>query len=166
MPRKQLMQLILTSVLVGVVVLIQQWAQNRNRTAQAPPTTTRQTGPASPAPGVQKAANGGDVVPGGRAGIGFRSRGALDEHFQKHGAEFGRITREQYLQRAQALRDAPAGGAVLEAKRADGVITRFSTATGEFLAFNPDYTIRTFFKPNDGRAYFRRQASRPADDEP
>ena len=65
-----------------------------------------------------------------------------------------------YLAAAQMLRDAPQGGDVLELRRRDGVITRFDRATGAFLAVNRDGTIRTFFKPNDGEAYFRRQASR------
>jgi len=44
--------------------------------------------------------------------------------------------------------------------RADGVITRFDRKTGAFLAFNPDLIIRTYFKPNDGERYFRRQSKR------
>ena len=35
-------------------------------------------------------------------------------------------------------------------------------SSGTFLAFNPDLTIRTFFKPNDGESYFHRQSKRPA----
>lgn len=65
-----------------------------------------------------------------------------------------------YLRAAQTLRDQAAGGAVLELRRNDGVITRFDKASGAFLAVNRDGTIRTFFRPNDGEAYFRRQASR------
>ena len=49
----------------------------------------------------------------------------------------------------------------LEAVRRDGVATRFDRDTGAFIAFNTDGTIRTFFKPNDGERYFRRQAERP-----
>ena len=94
-------------------------------------------------------------------GRGFRSVARLEEHYQKHGAEFGRVTIDDYLVMAQSLRDAPVGGAVLEAVRSsDGVISRFDRTTGAFLAADPDGTIRTFFKPNDGEAYFRRQANR------
>ena len=57
--------------------------------------------------------------------------------------------------RAQSLRDRPAGGEVLEAVRRDGVITRFDRRRGDFLAFDRDRTIRTFFRPNDGEAYLR-----------
>ena len=96
----------------------------------------------------------------GRSGVGFHSRAQLYEHFRKHGAEFGRISRQEYLRKAQALRDAPIGGSVEELRRPDGTVSRFDRSTGAFLAFNRDGTIRTFFKPNDGEAYFRRQAAR------
>lgn len=91
-------------------------------------------------------------------GPGFRSRAQLNEHYQKHGGEFGNISKAEYLTLAQALRDAPAGGPILEAVRADGVISRFDRRHGYFGAFNPDRTIRTFFIPTDGERYFRRQA--------
>jgi len=94
-------------------------------------------------------------------GPGFRSRRLFEEHFAKHGREFGNISPPEYLHLAQELRDAPAGGPILEIMKADGVITRFDRRTGAFGAYNRDRTIRTFFKPNDGERYFRRQAERP-----
>jgi pyocin large subunit-like protein len=97
---------------------------------------------------------------GVRAEIGFATRQKFLDHFEKHGAEFGSISREEYLRQAQILRDSPAGGDILEVMRAEGVITRFDRKTGAFLAFNPDLTIRTYFKPNDGERYFRRQSKR------
>ena len=93
-------------------------------------------------------------------GPGFTNRQHLVEHFEKHGAEFPGLDMAGYLRAAQVLRDAPAGATVLELRRRDGVVTRFDTESGAFLAFNRDRTIRTFFRPNDGEAYFRRQASR------
>lgn len=120
-------------------------AQPAPRSAGVEPGTTR-TGPAP------------DPVRQPR--IGFRTQAALDDHFEKHGQEFGSITKAEYLRRAQVLRDAAVAGAVLELRRADGVVSRFDRKTGAFLAFNPDLTIRTFFRPNDGEAYFRRQAER------
>lgn len=95
-----------------------------------------------------------------RPSVGFRSRAQFNEHFQKHGSEFGRVTQQEYLQAAQTLRDARVGGAIEEVRRADGTVSRFDRGSGAFIAFNADGTIRTFFKPNDGEAYFRRQASR------
>lgn len=96
-----------------------------------------------------------------RTDIGFTSRQKFIDHFNKHGAEFGSISKEEYLRQAQELRDRTAGGEILEVKRADEVITRFDRKTGAFLAFNSDLTIRTYFKPNDGENYFQRQSRRP-----
>ena len=92
--------------------------------------------------------------------VGFVNERRLEEHYDKHGAEFGRITKQDYLHQAQLLRDAQVGGPVLETVRRDGVTTRFDRQTGAFVAFNADGTIRTFFKPNDGERYYRRQAER------
>ena len=93
-------------------------------------------------------------------GPGWRSKRLFEEHYAKHGSEFGHVTADQYLHLAQDLRDAPAGGPILEVAKPDGVITRFDKRSGAFIAFNPDRTIRTFFKPNDGERYFHRQARR------
>jgi pyocin large subunit-like protein len=90
-------------------------------------------------------------------GPGFRSRSQLEEHFAKHGSEFGNITSQQYLELAQQLRDAPKGGDILEAVRTDGVVSKFDKRHGYFGAYNPDRTIRTFFIPNNGERYFWRQ---------
>ena len=123
----------------------------RHSDSPAPTQTPRQ----QPSAGKDQA--GADGV---RAEIGFATRGKFLDHFEKHGAEFGSISREEYLRQAQILRDSPAGGDILEAVRDDGVITRFDRKTGAFLAFNSDLTIRTYFKPNDGERYFRRQSKR------
>ena len=95
-----------------------------------------------------------------RPDIGFATPQKLHDHYQKHGREFGKISKKEYLRLAQELRDQAAGGEVLERIRKDGVITRFDRKSGAFLACNADGTIRTFFKPNDGEKYFRRQARR------
>lgn len=122
--------------------------------ASAPTPTVRVPSAASPSASAPR-------VRSGQSSVGFRTRDRLDEHFAKHGAEFGRIGKEQYLAMAQLLRDAEPGGDVLEIVRADdGVVSRFDKRTGAFLAYDRDGIIRTFFKPNDGEVYFRRQARR------
>ncbi len=90
-----------------------------------------------------------------RSNIGFRSSKLFTEHFTKHGAEFGNVTKQQYLRLAQTLRDEPVGGNVEEIRRPDGTTSRYDRASGSFIAFNANGTIRTFFKPNNGEAYFR-----------
>jgi pyocin large subunit-like protein len=95
------------------------------------------------------------------AEVGFESHDRLLEHYEKHGAEFGVASPDGYLLLAQALRDRDVGGPVLEARRSDGVTTRFDRGSGAFIAFESDGTIRTFFRPNDGENYFWRQLGRP-----
>ena len=121
-----------------------------------PPATAVAAVAAAPAPTVGS-------VPATRVDAGFRSRQRLADHYAKHGSEFGRISREEYLHLAQTLRDAPVGGDVLEIRRGDGTVSRFDRKSGAFIAFDADGTIRTFFRPNDGEAYFQRQARRRGD---
>ena len=92
--------------------------------------------------------------------VGFADQHRLDEHYEKHGAEFGNISKQDYLHQAQLLRDAKVGESILQTVRRDGVVTRFDRQTGAFIAYNPNGVIRTFFKPNDGERYWRRQAER------
>jgi len=120
--------------------------------------------PQAPPAEVQKgkAALEGSAAPSHvkRPDIGFASRQKLVDHYKKHGREFGAPTMEQYLRKAQELRDRPAGGAILESIRPEGVVTRCDRETGDFLAFNRDGVIRTYFRPTDGEAYYRRQLGR------
>jgi pyocin large subunit-like protein len=97
------------------------------------------------------------------SGPGFRSRSQLEEHYTKHGAEFGAISKAEYLRLAQELRDEAVGGPILEARRPNGEFSRFDRRHGYFGAYNPDGTIRTFFIPNNGERYFERQARRRYD---
>lgn len=141
---------------VALLIAVIQYVKSNH--SKPPPPDGARASATAPAP-----APAPDIRPD--AGPGFRSRQVLEEHFRKHGGEFGqRLTIDEYLRRAQALRDAPAGGTIAQLKRRDGVVCRFDRATGDFIAFNRDRTIRTFFRPNDGEAYFRRQAQREHDE--
>lgn len=114
----------------------------------------------NPAAGTPAAERQRDEAARPRSNQGFVSRERWLDHYEKHGAEFGSISADEYLRRAQALRDAPVGGDILEAVRADGVITRYDRKSGAFIAVNRSGTIRTFFRPNDGERYFHRQKER------
>jgi pyocin large subunit-like protein len=137
-----------TLVLVGLIALAGVLLASRATHRASPPTSVP---PASAPVASARAAH---------PEIGFRSEAQLEEHFRKHGREFEAGDARAYLALAQALRDRPVDGAVVEAVRHDRVITRYDRASGAFIAFNRDLTIRTFFKPNDGEAYFRRQLER------
>jgi len=134
-------------------------APERDSTASAGDSTAS-AGDSTASAGDSTASAGDSTAPASSTvdtRVGFTSQRALEEHYAKHGHEFGAITQVQYLRRAQELRDARSGGDVREAVRSDGVITRFDTRSGAFIAFHQDKSIRTFFQPNDGLRYFERQ---------
>jgi len=120
--------------------------------------------PQAPPPQVQKvkADVEGPEAPSHikRPDIGFATRQKLVDHYKKHGREFGAVSMEQYLGKAQELRDRTAGGAILESIRSDGVVTRFDRESGDFIAFNRNGVIRTYFRPADGEKYYKRQLGR------
>ncbi|MEQ1932576.1 MAG: hypothetical protein ABL962_01665 [Fimbriimonadaceae bacterium] len=111
--------------------------------------------------GTPVANPGVDTVHELETDYGFASEEHLREHYSKHVAEFGSISQDEYLRRALSLRDASVGGTILQIIRADGVRSRFDQSSGDFIAFGQDLTILTFFRPNDGERYFKRQATRP-----
>ncbi len=135
----------LLTVALAAIAIVVYWTQlgerNAHVAAREPPAASDTALPARPH-------------------VGFVNERRLEEHYEKHGSEFGRISKQEYLHQAQLLRDAQVGGPVLQTVRADGVTTKFDRQTGAFVAFNPNGTIRTFFKPNDGERYYRRQADR------
>lgn len=131
-----------------------------NPPASAPPTVDTAVSAASPAPAPDAEATTTDEEQPRHPQIGFRSPELLDEHFRKHGREFHVKSSAAYLRLAQLLRDRPKGGDVLELVRNDAVTCKFDRETGAFIAYDSDGTIRTFFRPNDGEAYFERQKHR------
>jgi pyocin large subunit-like protein len=142
---------LLTAALAAAAILVY-WLSVSDRGGRE---VVRETAPAPTAGAVAR-----EAPPGWGTSVGFADQRRLDEHYEKHGAEFGRITKHDYLRQAQLLRDARVGGPILETVRKDGVVTRFDRDTGAFIAFNPNGVIRTFFKPNDGERYYRRQSER------
>lgn len=86
----------------------------------------------------------------------FRTEELYESHFLKHGAEFGDITKQEYLDKANALIDDTSDD-VLTKREEDGDYLFFNTETGEFLVLSEDGYIRTFFIPDDGIDYWNRQ---------
>jgi pyocin large subunit-like protein len=162
-PRRSLTIAILTAIVAAAVTLISRGpARTTEGSSAAPPSARVNSAPRTSAPDARVADAGGSAATANarNGSPGFASRQRLVEHFEKHGREFPGLTIQTYLAAAQRLRDRPVDATVLEVRRADGVITRFDRTSGAFLAVNRDRTIRTYFRPNDGEAYFRRQASR------
>ena len=87
----------------------------------------------------------------------FRSKKLFDQHFQKHGSEFGDITQEEYLRLANDLLNSDSDTVLHKTEKEDGDDVFFDTVTGYFLVLSTDGYIRTFFVPDKGIDYFNRQ---------
>ena len=90
----------------------------------------------------------------------FANDERLDEHWRKHGlnpAEFNPVlTKDQYLKRAIALARSTGFGIETKVDK-DGDALKYRAATNEFCVVASDKVIRTYFRPNSGRAYWDRQ---------
>ena len=87
----------------------------------------------------------------------FRSEKLFDSHYEKHGAEFGDITQEEYLDLANELINAEGDYILHKTEKEDGDFLYYDTETNEFLVLSTDGYIRTFFKPSAGIDYWERQ---------
>lgn len=83
----------------------------------------------------------------------FRNAHALEEHFEKHGAEMGCATADEYLASANAVIANPKALHKLQAE--DGDDLYFLERTGEFVVVSPKGFIRTYFITD--RDYYDRQ---------
>lgn len=86
----------------------------------------------------------------------FRSKKLYEDHYKKHGKEFGSITKEEYLSMANDLINSTSAS-VLHKTSKDGDYLYFDQDTGYFLVLSEDGYIRTFFIPDRGKAYYDKQ---------
>lgn len=87
--------------------------------------------------------------------ITFRNASLLREHFDKHGKEMGFTDAKAYEQAAAAVVTNPLALHKLEAEDNDDVY--YLESTNEFVIVSTDGYIRTYFKPDKGKAYFDQQ---------
>ncbi len=85
----------------------------------------------------------------------FRDERSLQEHYDKHGAEFGYNSPEEYLEGANNVIFAEGVLHKLEAEDGDDVY--YLERTNEFVIVSTKGYIRTYFKPDDGINYYNRQ---------
>ncbi len=85
----------------------------------------------------------------------FANDDLLISHFNKHGDEFGYNNPEEYLKGANDVINNPNSLHRNEAE--DGDDCYYLQSTNEFVVVSPEGEIRTYFKPDDGIAYFNRQ---------
>ncbi len=89
----------------------------------------------------------------------FSSDELLNGHFAKHQTEFSEITIDSYLQKARELLMSQ-DTEVLELYRSDGSLARYKPSTNEFVVGVADGTIRTYFVPASGKAYWIEELKR------
>lgn len=87
--------------------------------------------------------------------ITFRNESLLREHFDKHGKEMGFTDAKAYEQAAAAVVTNPLSLHKVEAEDNDDVY--YLESTNEFVIVSTDGYIRTYFKPDKGKAYFDQQ---------
>ena len=85
----------------------------------------------------------------------FRNERLLQEHYEKHGAEMGFASAEEYQEAASRVAADPAALHKLEAEDGDDVY--YLEESNDFVIVSTDGYIRTYFKPDSGRTYFDRQ---------
>jgi pyocin large subunit-like protein len=107
---------------------------------------------------TQAMSTGSGGTPAARGEASFASEAKLAKHVAKHSGEWpGGISEAEYLSRARQLLKANPGGDILGHVRANGDILRYNVATNEFASQTAEGTIRTFFRPTEGMAYWLMQ---------
>lgn len=106
--------------------------------------------------GVAKSVQGGTI----KKKVAFQSKEALEKHFKKHQSEFGDITPDEYIRKANKLASMPISEDVERLTRSDGSVSTYRYSTNEFLVVTKDNEIRTYFKPVDKEAYWREEHDR------
>ena len=89
----------------------------------------------------------------------FRSKKQLNEHFEKHGAEFDGDfdyqSAEDYEEGASDVINND--DALFKYEKEDGDGVYYIEATNEFVILSKDGYIRTYFRPTKGKKYFDKQ---------
>ncbi|MEG0050415.1 MAG: hypothetical protein RR572_04885 [Raoultibacter sp.] len=106
---------------------------------------------------ARSAASTPQPVPAQEQAYQFASQEKFDQHYKKHGREFGNISQDEYLQKANDLIVSNAPTLKTKKEKTDGDTCYYDSASNEFLVLSKKGVIRTFFHPNDGIDYFNRQ---------
>jgi filamentous hemagglutinin len=89
---------------------------------------------------------------GSGAGVGggatFANQDKLDDHFARHGGDFGASSPHEYQAQADAFLTSSKPVNVLEKVRANGDIVRYNPITDEFGVVSSKGDIRTYYKPD------------------
>jgi RHS repeat-associated protein len=97
-------------------------------------------------------------IPGDRMALKAFRAGRWLSHFEEHGAKLGHDTAVKYLLGANRVINSKTAVTVI---RKNGDTLYYEEATNEFVVVAKDSGfLRTYFAPNEGKAYFLEQAAR------
>ena len=85
----------------------------------------------------------------------FRNETLWEDHFEKHGSEFGYKSKEEYLKGANEVINSSTSKHKTEAEDGDEIY--YDEVKNEIVFVSTDGYIRTYFKPKDGINYYNRQ---------
>lgn len=85
---------------------------------------------------------------------GWANPDTLPDHFDRHGGDFSAKDQYDYARMAHELYENRDN---FQVKTDKSNIRVYDPTTNSFGAFHKDGTTKTFFKPDDGQAYFDRQ---------
>lgn len=85
----------------------------------------------------------------------FKNKNYLDQHYEKHGIDMGFTSAKEYEAAASAVIENP--NALHKLEKEDGDDIYYIESTNEFVVLSTRKFIRTYFKPDRGKAYYDKQ---------
>ena len=96
----------------------------------------------------------------GKIEVGFETPEKMQKHYDKHIDKYGNISISEYIALANELVNAKDTDDIERIVRSDESTAIYRFSTNDFLVITKDGYIRTFFKPDDGEAYWREEHER------
>ena len=85
----------------------------------------------------------------------FRTKKLRDQHYEKHGIDMGFTNADDYRKAASDVVNSP--DALHKTEKEDGDDIYYIEETNEFVVVSKDGYLRTYFKPDKGKAYYDKQ---------
>lgn len=85
----------------------------------------------------------------------FRNQKLLEEHYDKHGKEMGFSSAKEYEDAASDVVNDPTALHKNESEDNDDIF--YVESTNDFVIVSTDGYIRTYFRPDRGKAYYDKQ---------
>ena len=96
----------------------------------------------------------------GKIEVRFETPEKMHKHYDKHIDKYGNISISEYIALANELVNAKDTDDIERIVRSDESTAIYRFSTNDFLVITKDGYIRTFFKPDDGEAYWREEHER------